>query len=423
MPPVPPPEPDVELAARLFDTLRENTFDGIGITRASFGEGEQFAHDLVAGAGRDLGLEVAADFAGNLYLTQPGRDRGAKRVVFGSHLDSVPKGGNFDGAAGVLAGLAVVSGLAKAGATPAQDVTAMAIRAEESTWFPNSLTGSRAALGTLPPAVLDEVRRSDTGRSLADHMGELGFDSERVRRGEAYLSPANTAVFIEVHIEQGPVLIEENLPIAVVTGIQGAIRWRHARIVGAYGHSGTVPRHHRRDALAALVEFGARIEKRWAELDAAGRQMVGTFCTLNTRPGKAAMVRIPGEVDFALDIRSTSQATLDEMEALISALVSEIEARRRITFELGKKTDLAPNICDAGVRDGLLAEARAAEVRFKEMPSGGGHDTQAFLEAGIPAAVLFVRNENDSHNPDEMMEIPDFAEACRVLMGFVAAHG
>ncbi|HJS86689.1 MAG TPA: M20/M25/M40 family metallo-hydrolase, partial [Acetobacteraceae bacterium] len=142
--------PDIDLAARLFAGLRERGFDGIGITRDAYGPGEQAAHDLVRATAEGLRLETETDPAGNLYMTLPGRDCAAKRIVLGSHLDSVPRGGNYDGAAGVLAGLAVVAGMQAASFTPARDVTVLAVRAEEAgAWFPISYPGSRAALGRL----------------------------------------------------------------------------------------------------------------------------------------------------------------------------------------------------------------------------------------------------------------------------------
>src|SRR3954464_5621599 len=144
--------PDVALAERLFAELRERSFDGTGITREAFGPGERMAHALVAEAGGALGLERRVDPVGNLYLTLPGADRAAKRVILGSHLDSVRSGGNFDGAAGVLAGLAAVAGMKRAGFAPGRDVTVMAISAEEAgAWFPTSYPGSRGALGTMRP--------------------------------------------------------------------------------------------------------------------------------------------------------------------------------------------------------------------------------------------------------------------------------
>lgn len=131
--------PDIALAERMFDELRAKSFDGVGITREAYGPGEAMAHAMVARESEALGLEVATDFAGNLYATLPGADRAAPRVLIGSHLDSVPQGGNFDGAAGVLAGMATVAGMRKAGFTPARDITVLAVRAEEAgAWFPTS---------------------------------------------------------------------------------------------------------------------------------------------------------------------------------------------------------------------------------------------------------------------------------------------
>src|SRR5437016_8481862 len=149
------PLPDLTLAARLFDILAEKTRDSIGITRASYGDGEQFAHDLIAETGRAAGLSVTTDVAGNLYVTLRGQDPARGTFLIASHLDSVPQGGNFDGAAGVIAGIAILTAWKRAGFVPPGDVAVMAIRAEESTWFPYSYVGSKAAFGILPKAALD----------------------------------------------------------------------------------------------------------------------------------------------------------------------------------------------------------------------------------------------------------------------------
>ncbi|MBI4182659.1 MAG: hydantoinase/carbamoylase family amidase [Proteobacteria bacterium] len=417
------PKPDLGLAARLFDELRRATFDGTGVTRATYGEGEQIAHDLVARAGRDLGLEVKTDFAGNLYLTLAGRDRRAKRLILGSHLDSVPQGGNFDGAAGVLAGVSVLAGFRAAGAVPGRDVTVMAIRGEESVWFPYGYIGSRAALGLLPPEVPDTVRRSDSGRTLAEHMAGLGFDPAALRRGERALAGDDVRGYLEVHIEQGPVLVEEGAPVAVVIGLQGNSRWRRARIDGAYGHSGTVPRRLRRDAVAAFIDFAARVRGEWDRLEAAGERLLVTFCTVHTDPVRSGMVKIAGEVDFGLDVSSFSAATIARMTGFVETAASEVAARHRVAIDLGANSGVAPFACDAGLRAGLVRAAEDCAVPFREIGSGAGHDTLAFGEAGIPAAMLFIRNRNGSHNPDEAMEIDDFAAACRVLARFVFDFG
>ncbi|RKK05597.1 hydantoinase/carbamoylase family amidase [Pseudoroseomonas wenyumeiae] len=411
--------PDMDLASRLFDELRANSTDGLGVTRDAYGAGERMAHELARREAEALGLDVQADPVGNLYMTLPGTDRAAKKVLLGSHLDSVKEGGNFDGAAGVLAGLAAVAGLKRAGFRPSRDITVMATRAEEAgAWFPTSYPGSRGALGMLKAAEL-EVKRQDTGRSLADHMREEGFDPDFAVRGEKVVTPDNTAAFLEVHIEQGPVLDSEEIPVAVVTGIPGSRRLRQGRVLGEYNHSGGTPRRYRRDAAIALAELALGLDEEWALLEAHGHKLVCTFCTMATTE-EAGFTKIAGEATFMLDVRSVNPASVDAIFARLAVLVPEIEARRGVKFDLGPETGSTASPMDAGVRAGLARAAEAIGVRHMEMASGGGHDAAAFAAAGIPAGMLFVRNQNGSHNPHEAMRMEDFSAACAVVTRWLA---
>ena len=216
--------PDRDIAPRLFAALHAMSFDGVGITRAAYGPKESEAHALVRAEAERLGLAVEADHAGNLMMTLKGTEPGLPGLMLGSHLDSVRSAGNYDGAAGVLAGLSVVAGLVRAGFRPARDITVIAIRAEETgSWFPVSYAGSRAALGRLPPEALDALRMDD-GRTLAEHMREEGCDPDAVRAGRASITPETVAAFVELHIEQGP----------TVGRAGGAARHRHR-------HSGVAP--------------------------------------------------------------------------------------------------------------------------------------------------------------------------------------
>lgn len=411
--------PDIDLAARLFADLRDKTFDGVGITREAYGPGERIAHAIVRAEAESLGLEIAVDPAGNMLMTLPGLDRAAPRVVIGSHLDSVPQGGNYDGAAGVLAGLAAVSGMRRAGLVPGRDITVLAIRAEEGgAWFPASFPGSRAALGTLPEASL-AIRRMDSGKTLAEHMAEEGFLPEAVRRGESLLKPDGVAAYVELHIEQGPVLEAEKIPAGIVTGIPGSVRWRAGRVLGEYNHSGATPRRWRRDAGIALAEFAVRLDDVWAELEAAGHSLVCTFCVLGTAP-EAGFTKVPGEALFQLDIRSVSQASLAAMAVAVHRLVPGIEARRGVTFQLGPQLTAPPAPMDAAVQAGLLHAAQGLGIATRAMASGGGHDAVAFAQAGVPAGMVFVRNQNGSHNPHEDMRMQDFADAAAIVMHWAA---
>jgi N-carbamoyl-L-amino-acid hydrolase len=409
----------MDLASRMFDELRAKSTDGLGVTRDAYGPGERMAHDLARREAEALGLDVQADPVGNLYMTLPGTDRAAKKVLLGSHLDSVKEGGNFDGAAGVLAGLAAVAGLKRAGFRPSRDITVMATRAEEAgAWFPTSYPGSRGALGMLKAAEL-EVKRQDTGRSLADHMREEGFDPDFAVRGEKVVTPDNTAAFLEVHIEQGPVLDAEEIPVAVVTGIPGSRRLRQGRVLGEYNHSGGTPRRYRRDAAIALAELALGLDEEWALLEAHGHKLVCTFCTMATTE-EAGFTKIAGEATFMLDVRSVNPASVDAIFTRLAVLVPEIEARRGVKFDLGPETGSTASPMDAGVRAGLARAAEAIGVRHMEMASGGGHDAAAFAAAGIPAGMLFVRNQNGSHNPHEAMRMEDFSAACAVVTRWLA---
>jgi len=408
-------QPDLDLAARLFTAIRDATRDGEGVTRAAYGDGEAIAHALVRAEGARLGLEIAVDPAGNLLMTRPGRDRTLPAVVIGSHLDSVRQGGDYDGTAGVLAALATVAGIA----APARDVVVSVVRAEESgSWFPTSFPGSRALLGRLPPDAL-QVRRMDTGRTLAEHMREAGFDPETVGRGECLLPPASIAAYVEVHIEQGPVLDEAAIPVGIVTGIPGSRRLRAGKVIGETNHSGATPRKFRRDAAIALAEFAVALDDLWAEMEADGHALVLTFCVLATGPD-AGFTKIAGEARFELDVRSLDPASVDTVFRTIGALVPTIEARRGVRFDLGAETGSVATPMDVGLRTALAEAAARVGVRAIEMPSGGGHDPVSFAQAGVPAALLFVRNQHGSHTPAEAMRMQDFDEATRVLHAWVS---
>ncbi|WP_328805658.1 Zn-dependent hydrolase [Sabulicella rubraurantiaca] len=412
------PPPDTGLALALLSAIHDATRDPMGgVTREGYGPGEQKAHDIVRAAAECEGLRTRVDPAGNLYMTLPGADPSAKRLVIGSHLDSVRQGGDYDGAAGVAAGLAVVVGLRKAGFLPGRDIEVMAIRSEEGgAWFPTPFPGSRAALGLMQPDAL-ATRRMDGALTLEEAMRQSGFDPDWCRSGQRELGPDNVQAYVELHIEQGLVLEEEDRPVGIVFGLPGNRRHRFARVVGEYNHSGTTPRRHRRDAVLAAAELAYRLEQSWIRLEAEGHDLVMTFCVFETGP-QAAFGKVPGEVAFKLDVRSGQQAALDALYRDLHALVAAIEAQRGVRFELGPEQAREPVPMDPAIVEALAQAADDAAVPFRRMASGGGHDAQSFVAAGIPAGMLFVRSQNGSHNPDEAMRPEDFEAACRVLMAW-----
>ncbi|WPB55652.1 Zn-dependent hydrolase [Xylophilus sp. GOD-11R] len=408
------PAPDIGLATTLFARLRELAFDGAGITRDTYGAGEQAAHDLMAATAHALGLEVRTDAALNLYLTLPGRDRALPAVMTGSHLDSVPLGGNYDGAAGVVAGLAVLAGWRAAGQVPQHDVTVMSIRAEESAWFPVSYIGSKAAFGLLPAEALSACR-FDTGQPLREHLSRHGGRPDDVARGVASLRAEAIDCFVELHIEQGPVLLGDGHAMGVVTGICGSRRYRRARALGAYAHSGATPRLHRRDAVAATAALIHGAQQDWAALEAAGHELTLTFGQIDTDAHQSDLSKVAGEVAFCVDIRSRSHATLAAMDDRLQAAAAALQASHGVVFDFGVRSGSEPAEMNAALRQALSQAAAEQGSPAPALPSGAGHDSATFANAGVPSAMLFVRNAHGSHNPDEAMATADFAAATTVL--------
>jgi N-carbamoyl-L-amino-acid hydrolase len=406
--------PDSALAATLLTALHAQSFDGVGINRDSYGAGEQRAHELLCEHALRLGLEVQTDAALNLYITLPGRSRTLPRVMTGSHLDSVPRGGNFDGAAGVVAGIATLSGWRQAGYQPLRDVTVMAIRAEESAWFPFSYIGSKAAFGKLPAAAL-QVRRADSGQTLQHHLQELGGSPQRLAAGEAWLEPQAIDCFIELHIEQGPVLVEAAVPLGIVTGICGSLRYRHARILGRYAHSGATPRGYRQDAVVAGAELVVALQRLWQQLEQLGHQLTVTVGQFHTDPKQADFSTVAGQVDFSIDMRSQSPATLALLDQQLQCAIAEIAVRQGVQILLGEQTGSDAGVICPPLAEQLRQSAAALGHSSLDLPSGAGHDAALFAGAGVATAMLFVRNANGSHNPDEAMAAQDFDAATEVL--------
>jgi N-carbamoyl-L-amino-acid hydrolase len=251
-------------------------------------------------------------------------------------------------------------------------------------------------------------------------MAELGFDPNAVARGEAHCTRDRIRGYVELHIEQGPVLVGRDIPLAVVTGIRGSFRYRDARIFGEYGHSGAVPRAYRHDSVVAAADFVTRLNLEWERLETEGQDLTITIGKLFTDPAQHAFSKIAGEVGICIDVRSHSKLTLAAVKALIDRLSAEMSEKHGVRFDLGPLTGSEPAEMD---RD-LLARFSTAAVELNvphiHMPSGAGHDAAVFAAAGVPAVMLFVRNQNGSHNPDEAMRMDDFELATRVIARAVA---
>ncbi|WP_018699303.1 hydantoinase/carbamoylase family amidase [Amorphus coralli] len=403
------------LAGRLFDALLARTRDDPGVTRIAYGDGEQAAFALVAEAASAFGAERTVDAAGNQYLTLPGQDR-SRRIVVGSHLDSVPHGGNFDGAAGVIMGVAAQSALAAADRSPAFDVTVACLRAEESCWFPHSYIGSKTALGCLEEGIVDSVCRSDSGDTLAAHIDALGFDAEGVRAGATWLCQEELLAYIEPHIEQAPALVDAGLPMAAVSAIRGSFRYRDMVCRGEYAHSGAMPRHLRRDAAVASARLIVALQALWERLEAEGADLTVTFGQVGTDPGSHSFSKVAGEVRLCLDVRSRDEATLARVEDELQSMAVAISTETGTQFEFGPRSGSRPATMAPHLVSMVNDACRSLNLPVHTMASGAGHDAATFANAGVPSVMIFIRNTNGSHNPDEAMAMADFEAALAALI-------
>jgi N-carbamoyl-L-amino-acid hydrolase len=401
------------LAANLFADVAACCRDGEGITRESYGPTEDAALAIVESFAQRQGLTTARDAAQNLVVSLPDEASGAA-IYVGSHLDSVPQGGNFDGLAGVVAGLLCLVDFRQDRTRLRRPVRVLGLRGEESAWFGKAYVGSSALLGKLAGEDLELRHRSDTC-SLAEAMARIGVPVERVRRGDRLFDIDKAAAYLELHIEQGPVLVARNWPTAVVTGIRGNIR--HKRVVcrGEAGHSGAVPRELRRDAVLATAEVMHRLDEHWAVWLERGRDLVVTFGIVSTDPRAHAMSRIPGEMAFSFEVRSQSAETLDEFYELFHTECTAVAIKRNVEFEFDHRLKTPPARMDERWIARLLELSRQLGLPAEIVPSGAGHDAAVFAEAGVPCGMIFIRNEHGSHNPHEAMDIDDFVRGVGLL--------
>ena len=402
------------LARRIFDSLREMSFDGVGVSRETYGPGETAAMDLLAGIAAENGFAVSWDAARNLIIRLEGQDPDAPVVATGSHLDTVPVGGNFDGAAGVVAGLLALIAARDTG-TPPRAMELIVLRGEESAWFGGPCYfGSRGIFGQLTETDFASMHR-DSRRNLADCMESCGADMALLRAGQALRDPVAFHCWFELHIEQGPVLVAREKPVGIVTGIRGNIRRRRVVCTGEAAHSGAVPRWLRHDAVLAMSELLMRLDEHWRVLLEWGEDLVLTAGIVETDAREHAISRVPGQVTFAIEYRSQDARTLESFGKLIETECAQIGSKRGVSFDLGSAVRTEP----ARMSEALIGRLESITVdsglACEIMPSGAGHDSAVFANAGVPSAMIFVRNDKGSHNPHEAMEFDDFFAGAALL--------
>ena len=376
-----------------------------GVTRLSFTDEERAAKDEVVSYMKEAGLTVREDAAGNLFGRREGRNSDSPSVLIGSHVDSVYNGGNFDGPLGVLAGIEVLHAMEEQGIETEHPVEVVAFSDEEGARFSFGMIGSRALAGRLTPEDLTEHEDAG-GVSIAEAMRAYGLDPERI--GEAARPAGSVKAYVELHIAQGRVLENEDLPAGVVTGIAGPV-WLRFSIEGETGHAGATPMSLRRDALAAAAEIMSLIE---AEASGTGTS-VGTVGQLSLEPGGINI--IPGLVEFSLDLRDIDEEVRDGVETRILEGAKEISRRRGVELEIEPLQRLAPAPCSELVRDAVARACERVGIRAHALSSGAGHDGMQLTEL-CPMGMIFVRSRDGvSHSPDEWSSHEDCAKGSHVL--------
>jgi beta-ureidopropionase / N-carbamoyl-L-amino-acid hydrolase len=375
-----------------------------GVTRLAYSDADRQAREYVMGLMRAARLDVQVDAAANVIGHRAGRDARLAPILFGSHIDSVPEGGNYDGDVGSMGAIEVAQTLAEQGIVTRHPLEVVVFQNEEG-----GLIGSRAISGDLADRELDLVSRS--GKTIRDGIRFIGGDPDRlasVRRKRG-----DIAAYLELHIEQGAFLDAERIDIGIVEGIVG-ISWWDVTIEGFANHAGTTPMDRRRDAMLAAARFIQAVNR--VVTSVPGRQ-VGTVGRIQALPGAPNV--IPGKVVLSLELRDLNGGKIAMLYERLRAEARQIADTSGTTFDFKETNVNAPAPTDPRVRAIIGESARALGLSTKRMPSGAGHDAQDMARLG-PVGMIFVPSVGGiSHSPRELSRPHDITNGANVLLGAV----
>ena len=372
-----------------------------GVSRVAFSQADLKGREFAVGVMRAAGLEVRIDTAGNILGARAGSLPGTRPIVFGSHIDSVPEGGNYDGDVGSMSAIEVAQTLGERGYRSHHPLL-VAIWADEE----SGLTGSRGFIGDLPPAAL--ARSGRDGVPLGDKLRRLGGVPERI--SEASHGPGSVAAYIELHIEQGGMLDRTGVQIGVVEGIVG-INHYDVTFKGFANHAGTTPMDQRRNAMLAAAELVLAVDR--IVRSVPGRQ-VGTVGRLAVKPGAPNV--IPGEVTLTVELRDLSMEKIESLWGRIREDAEGIAARQGASFSFVQEHSNVAALSDPSLRAVIAESARAIGLSHQEMPSGAGHDAQNLARIA-PMGMIFVPSVGGiSHSPLERTRPEDVENGANVLL-------
>ena len=377
-----------------------------GVDRQALTEGDRQARALLAELALARGFTVTQDAMANLFVRRKGRDASLPPLLIGSHLDTQPTGGRFDGALGVLTAFEVLEAIEDAGIETAAPVEVVSWTNEEGSRFAPGAMGSQAFAEGAIPAAWAGLR----GRDDAAFAGELQATLDALPLAEMRPLGTPLAAYLELHIEQGPVLEREQIPIGVVTGAQGTV-WLEVTITGRAAHAGTTPLAFRHDPVVAAVSLLKVLQDSVMPHDDDARLTVGRLSAL---PG--SVNAIPGSVSFSLDIRHPRAERLAELETHVRTLAGGFAATQGCTAEVTRTLDMKPVAFDETLLVAIEDAAAKTHHRCRRILSGAFHDA-LFIARLAPAAMLFVPSRDGlSHNEAEFTEPADCVAGAEVLL-------
>jgi len=380
-----------------------------GIYRMAFSDGDMAGRRWLAGQIESAGLNLHQDGAANLGARHNWRDD-RPVVMTGSHIDTVPGAGHLDGALGVVCGLEALRVLKERAVPLTHPLELVAFSDEEGRF--GGLLGSQSLCGLLTPEAILAAEDLD-GVRLTDAMAGQGLSAMDAL--SAQRDPGSIKAFLELHIEQGPVLDRQGITIGAVDAITGLFKW-NVRLIGAANHAGTTPMELRRDAFQGLAEFAGQID-RVLEEHGSPRSRT-TIGRVELFPGAANVV--PGTAEFSLEVRDTDPRVLDDLADAYRRALSAIARRRDLMFEFEVLSTLDPVQCHASVISAVEAAARELGLESLRMPSGAAHDTQ-IIASIAPAGMLFVPSkEGRSHSPAEWTAWKDIEAGANTLLNALA---
>ncbi|HEV3239891.1 MAG TPA: allantoate amidohydrolase [Casimicrobiaceae bacterium] len=404
----PSPLPSATRVLERCDALARCSEQSDGLTRVYLSPQQRAANTLALRWMQEAGMSARLDAAGNVVGRYEGTRPGLPCLMLGSHLDTVRDAGRYDGMLGVISAIECVASLSARELRLPFAVEVIGFADEEGVRFNATLLGSRAVAGTFDRANLD--RADAEGKRMREALREFGLDPDAI--GGAARARPELLAYVELHIEQGPVLEDEGLPVGVVTAINGGNRFA-IELSGMAGHAGTVPMRLRQDALAAAAECVLAVEL----LAGSEHELVGTVGKIEALPG--AINVIPGRVRFSLDVRAPGDAQRERAVSAIRGAFADIARRRRVGLGIEPVWEAKTAACAPWLQHQLATAIEAEGVRVRRLPSGAGHDGMAMI-AIADIGMLFVRCKGGvSHNPAEAISAADAELAARVLLRFI----